>query len=142
MKPSDPYSGFIRVRVAGLYIENSKLLLVKLKSPITSEFIWTPPGGGVNFKETLSEALVREFEEETSLKVSIDHFHNTSELIKDSFHILEFYYVVKKIDGILKLGTDPEHSSEEQLLSDIGFFTKAEIQIMNVKPEFLKNINF
>ena len=89
MKPSDPYSGFIRVRAAGLYIENSKLLLVKLKSPITSEFIWTPPRGGVNFKETLSEALLKEFKEETSLKISIEHVHCTSELMKD-ISILNF----------------------------------------------------
>ena len=46
---------------------------------------------------------------------------------------------VSKISGNVILGFDPEHSKDQQLINDIGFFSQEEIKKMNVKPVFLKN---
>ena len=139
MNQSSQYSGFIRIRVGGLYTENQKLLLIKLTSPISGEDIWIPPGGGVNFKESLEDALIREFDEETSLSIEINDLRFTSELIQNDFHVIEFFFDVSKITGNVILGFDPEHSKDQQLINDIGFFSQEEIKKMNVKPVFLKN---
>lgn len=138
MSQSSQYSGFIRVRVGGLYFEDGKLLLVKLKSPISGEEIWMPPGGGVNFKESLIDALIREFDEETSLKIEVGELRFTSELIEDQFHVIEFFFDVSKLSGEVKLGFDPEHLHDDQLILDIGFFNQEEIKEINIKPDFLK----
>ncbi len=139
MNKNNPYTGFIRIRVAGLYVEDGKLLLVKLRSPISGEDIWIPPGGGVNYKEPLKSALVREFFEESNLKIKVQEVVYTNELIEGDFHVIEFYFKVVKLSGEIALGIDPEHNLNEQLLTEIGFFSKEEMQTMNVKPEYLKS---
>jgi 8-oxo-dGTP diphosphatase len=132
------YAGFIRVRVGGLYLEKGKLLLIRLTSPISGEEIWIPPGGGVDFKESFHEALIREFKEETTLDIAVDKLRFISELIDGEFHVIEFFFDVVKLSGDVNLGYDPEHSENDQLISEIGFFSKEEILEMNVKPAFLK----
>ncbi len=37
-------------------------------------YIWSPPGGGVEFKENVEKALIREFREETHTTIAIDEF--------------------------------------------------------------------
>ncbi len=138
MSNQSRYSGFIRVRVAGIFRENNKILLVKLTSPISGEKIWSPPGGGVEFKETLQQALIREFKEETSLNISVGELKHIRELIEGDFHVYEFFFDVSKIDGTFILGYDPEMDNDQQILEDIGFYSREEINSMNVKPEYLK----
>lgn len=132
------YSGKIRVRVAGLFRENDQLLLVRLRSPISGELIWIPPGGGVNFKESLQDALIREFQEETSLRIEVGQLRHIREMIEKEFHVYEFFFDVFKVGGKVELGSDPEHPEQDQLLDAIGFFSQIEIQQMNTKPEFVK----
>ncbi len=138
MTQANLYSGYIRVRVGGLYLEQDKLLLVKISSPISGEEIWIPPGGGVEFKESLEDALVREFDEETSLKIQVHDLRFTTEIIQDDFHVIEFFFDVSKLNGEVTLGFDPEHSLDQQLISEIGFFSRQEMKNMNVVPKFLK----
>ena len=54
--------------VASPVIYKDKFLLIKrIKEPYIG--LWSLPGGKIEFGETLEEAIVREVEEETSLKV-------------------------------------------------------------------------
>tara|TARA_R110000868_G_scaffold1211_2_gene9325 strand:+ start:47125 stop:47601 length:477 start_codon:yes stop_codon:yes gene_type:complete len=133
------YSDKLRVRVAGLLVEKGKLLLVKLSSPISKRDIWTPPGGGVEFGESIHIALKREFKEETGLGIKIGELAQINELIEDQFHVLEFFFWVAKIDGSLKLGFDPEHNSDDQLLKDLEFVSYTEVKKREVKPDILKS---
>ncbi|MCG8371905.1 MAG: NUDIX hydrolase [Balneolales bacterium] len=135
---TSPHSGFIRVRVGGLLEKNNRVLLVKLMSPITRKETWIPPGGGVEFKESLSQALVREFKEETHLSVQVHELVHLNEILEEDFHVLELYYKVTSPKYDYQLGSDPEHNQKGQILMDIGFFSREEIQKMNVKPDFLK----
>lgn len=136
------YSGKLRIRSCGLLFERDKVLLVELKSPITNEWTWMPPGGGVEFGESLEEALIREFSEETGLKINVQKRVRIHELIKPPIHAIEFYYLVERINGDIKLGADPEMLSQHQLLRDIGFFSKDEIEHLNVQPDFLRKISW
>ena len=139
MSSGSPYSGKLRVRACGLLLKENKLLLVQLKSPVNDTLIWMPPGGGVLFGETLEEAVVREFLEETGLKVEVGELVFVNEMIQEPFHAIEFYFQVDEQGGTAKLGTDPEHEVAEQLIKELGFFSEQEIQKMNIEPEYLKS---
>ncbi|MFD2532633.1 NUDIX domain-containing protein [Gracilimonas halophila] len=136
------YSGKLRVRSCGLLFEKDKILLVELKSPITNQWTWMPPGGGVEFGESLEEALTREFLEETGLKVDVQKQVQIHELIEPPIHAIEFYYLVERMSGDIQLGADPEMLKQHQILRDIGFFSKDEIEDLNIKPDFLRRISW
>lgn len=138
---SSIYSGKLRVRVAGLLVTDRKLLLVKLHSPVSSSDIWTAPGGGVEFGETIEDALKREFNEETGLSILVGDLLHINELIEPPYHAIEFFFKVTKISGHLKLGSDPEHSQDQQLLKEIGFFEKGKLSEIPLKPEALKTLS-
>lgn len=131
------YSGKLRVRVAGLLVEDQKLLLIKLHSPVSNSEIWTPPGGGVEFGETLESALSREFKEETGLDTKMGEMLTVNEFIEPPFHAIEFFFKVEKLSGLLKLGKDPEKTEEDQILKEVRFFDKNELLNLPLKPESL-----
>ena len=135
------YSGKLRVRVAGLLVEDGKLLLIKLHSPVSNSDIWTAPGGGVEFGETMEEALTREFQEETGLRIRVGELLYINELIELPYHAIEFFFKVTKESGHLKLGSDPEHSQNEQILEEVRFFGKDELSEIPLKPEALKTLS-
>ena len=63
MTPAAPVVG-----VGGVVVRDGRVLLVRRgKAPLYGR--WTVPGGTVELGETLEEAVVREMEEETSLRV-------------------------------------------------------------------------
>jgi 8-oxo-dGTP diphosphatase len=135
---SDSYSNRVRTRSCGLLIEKEKVLLVELFSPVTQKWTWIPPGGGVEFGESIEQALIREFKEETNLSVSVAKRLYINEVITESIHAIEFYYLVKRVSGKLKLGNDPEMNESDQILRDVGFFSKQDLEKMEVAPEFIK----
>ncbi len=135
------YTGKLRVRASGLLVEDEKLLLVKLRSPISNDDIWMPPGGGVEFGESIHAALKREYKEETGLSVEVGKLIHINELIDEPFHAIEFFFWVKEIGGVLELGKDPEHAAEFQLLKELQFVSYQELKNRKVKPDFLK-MNF
>lgn len=132
------YSGKLRIRVCGLLVKDEKLLLVRLKSPVTGQQVWLPPGGGVDFGERLEGALIREFREETGLLVEVGNLLHINEIIESGFHAVELYFRVSGQKGEVKLGTDPEHTAADQILEEIGFFSKSEMSEINAVPEFIR----
>lgn len=62
------------------------------------------PGGGLEWGEGLKDCLVREFEEETLMKVRvIQHFYTTDFFQKSAFsdeeQLISVYYLVELIEG-------------------------------------------
>lgn len=132
----------IRVRSCGVLIEDGKLFLVELLSPVTNRWVWIPPGGEVEFGESLEEAVVREFKEETGLNISVDRRLEVNQVINPPIHAIEVYFLVNRKGGEFALGKDPELDSDSQILRNIGFFSKNELLKMNVAPEgLLEKVN-
>jgi 8-oxo-dGTP diphosphatase len=58
------------IRVAGLLVHEGRILMVEQGHG--EERYWLLPGGGVQFGETLADAVRREFAEEISLRVGVN----------------------------------------------------------------------
>ena len=104
-----------RVRVAAIVIRDGEILLVRhLKYGKT---YWLLPGGGVDYGETIEEALVRELKEETNLDVVVDR----PVLMNDSVppdrhrHVLNIYFTARITGGTLL-------SEESTVLKEAKFF--------------------
>jgi len=120
------YQGKVRVRVCGILIQSDRLLLLKHEGIGEDGFLWSPPGGGVEFGERAETTLKREFLEETGLRVDVRKFLFTNEHIDHRHHAIELFFEVVREGGELKLGSDPE--LEEQILTDLRFLSMPDIR--------------
>lgn len=135
--PEGAYRNRVRIRVSGILVKASSILLVRVKSPVTDRFVWMPPGGGLEFGETLHQCLVREFLEETGLNIEAEEFLFINELVKKPYHAVELFYRVRETGGSLKLGIDPEHDSDSQIIHDIQWMPLSSLPNISFSPEKL-----
>ena len=112
----------LRVRVNGVLIEHDKLLMVKHQSLGSAGFLWNVPGGGMEFGQSAEEALQREFEEETGLRIEVCDFLFVHELLMQPLHAMELFFRVKRISGSVTRGTDPE-MDERQIIDEVAFLS-------------------
>jgi 8-oxo-dGTP diphosphatase len=91
--------------VCGLCWRDGKLLMVNHN--IGNTPFWAPPGGGLEYGQTVAQTLVREFQEETNLTVTPGKFAFGCEFIQPPLHALELFYEVEG-HGSLQTGSDPE----------------------------------
>jgi 8-oxo-dGTP diphosphatase len=113
------YSNKLRVRVCGILIENDSILLVRHKNIGEKGILWSPPGGGVEFGTSLKENLIREFKEETGLKIEVCDFLYASEFLNAPLHAIELFFEVKFRNGVLKIGLDPELPLNDQIIEEV-----------------------
>lgn len=121
------FGGKLRIRVSGICIHDSKLLLIKHHGLGSDGELWSPPGGEVHFKESLKVALKREFLEEVNLVIDVREFLCLNEFKSGELHALELFFRVKMIGGELRLGIDPELESNDQILDEVKFVTFEEL---------------
>jgi len=108
----------LRIRVAGFLLnEKNELLLVKHQKH--GREYWLLPGGGVEYGETLKQALDREFVAEVVLKEKVQNIV----LVHDSIHpggdrhIVNIYFKIKakKVKKIT--------ANSDNILKEAGFFS-------------------
>lgn len=116
----------IRTRVCGFCWRGESLLLINHNLYPGHDF-WAPPGGGLEFGQTAQEALVREFEEETRLKIAVGPFRCVAEFVNPPLHAIELFFEVENKGGEPKAGYDPELPAGNQLIKEIRFMPWAEI---------------
>lgn len=126
----DAFAGRVRSRVCGITIINNSILLINHKGLNEQNEWWAPPGGGVMLGETLSQALIREFKEETGLCIKVNHFQFITEYIQDPLHAIELFFQVDVIEGELKTGVDPELSLDKQSINEVKYVTFEELAII------------
>ena len=117
------YGEKIRVRVCGLCWQDGQLLMVNHRG-VTEGPFWAPPGGGLEFGESLEERLQTEFLEETGLTVSVGEFQFGCEFIARPLHAIELFFRVTIRDGELKKGQDPEMP----IIDEVRFMSAAELR--------------
>jgi len=98
------------VGVGGVVVRDGRVLLIRRgKPPLYGR--WVVPGGTVELGETLEEALVREMEEETSLRVEpievltvFDRIERDGERVV--YHYVIVDYLCRWLSGEAKAGSD------------------------------------
>lgn len=92
----------MRVRAGAVLIENGKVALIERLRAGKHYFVF--PGGGVDEGETPEQAAVREMEEETGLRVTVQR-----KLAEIYFGLSEqVYYLVDRLGGEFGTGTGVE----------------------------------
>lgn len=125
------------VRVIILDKEN-RILMVKQHHD--EKDIWMVPGGGIEEGESSMAAAVREMKEETGLDVEIDRLiWHTEEVSARGQRFVNFFMGRIK-GGELTLGADPEFDNEHQVLREVRFMSREEIeQVEHLYPEYLRD---
>ncbi|OKL41655.1 NUDIX domain-containing protein [Pontibacter flavimaris] len=122
------YADKLRVRVCGICIQDDKLLLIRHGKTIGNSAFWAPPGGGLQYGESMQECLKREFEEETGLQVKVKRFLFVNEFLQEPLHAVEFFFEVNILGGSMETGSDPEADADNQLIEHLQWLTVKEIQ--------------
>lgn len=111
----------------GILIEDQSILLVKHTGLGEKGYLWSPPGGGMEYGFSTEENLKREFLEETGLEIEAKEFLFTCELLEPPFHAIELFFRVKATGGILMKGQDPELSDKDQIIKEVRFMSLKEV---------------
>ncbi len=133
------YSGKLRIRVCGICQQDNQLLLIRHKPFAQNKNgLWSLPGGGLQYGETLQMGLKREFKEETGLEVEVGDFLFMHEFIALPLHALEIFFAVTVTGGILATGYDPELELQNQLIAEVAF--KSLPAIKEIPPNQLHQV--
>ena len=128
------WTGGVRVIVLD---EENRILMVKHDHP--ERTVWMVPGGGIEEGESSAQAAVREVLEETGLEVAISGLIWHVEEVSERGQRFVNFFRAKVTGGELKLGHDPELPDADQVLADIRFMSRKEVQKReNLYPEFLR----
>ena len=134
----EKFGNRLRVRVCGILVEHDRILLVKHRAIGKNGVLWAPPGGGMNFGENTETNLIREFKEETGLTVKVEQFLFTHEFLRPPLHAIELFFKVRRINGILKIGSDPEMNKDEQIIEQVSFLDID--QLKKIQHDSLHNL--
>ena len=100
------------VGVGGVVVRDGRVLLIRRgKPPLLGR--WMIPGGTVELGETLAEALVREMEEETGVRVAPGQVLTVAEQIARqegsvSHHFVIIDYLCAWVSGEARAGSDAQ----------------------------------
>ena len=126
-----------RLAVRGLLLHEHKLLLVNAYPGKQSD-LWCAPGGGVEPGQSLPDNLIREFHEETGLRVTVgapvlvNEFHDPG----SGFHQVDVYFRCSaQAAEIPDNWIDPEG-----VVHSRRFVTRQELLTLRVKPDSLADI--
>ena len=97
-----------KVGVAGILLRPDGRVLLGRRTNKPGFHQWAFPGGKVEFQETLKEALVREFLEETGISVCVQQLAYVAEILDDALgvHYIVLDYLVTAEDWSGTPGTD------------------------------------
>ncbi len=128
----DAMSDSIRVRVCLAVVDNGKILLVPHYETDAAAVQWVVPGGEVAFGESLKEAAVREFFEETGLRAEITGLLDVSEVIlpERPYHSITVSFSGCVTDGELR--SESDHPYGEKVPR---WFSTTDVRVVKYHPE-------
>lgn len=133
------------VRVTGILVENSQMLIVKQKLSEARE--WSLPGGRLERGETLAWALKREFKEETGLDVQVEKLLYLCDVDASSRTILHITFLVTRTGGEIILPTNeydenPIHDVKFVPIDELTDYGFSELFVQLAKQGFPKQGNY
>ena len=123
------------ISAAALITRQQRLLLVNHREHGRYDF-WVPPGGKLQGDESIFDCAQRETMEETGLSVVLDRIVYIAEYAEQGYHFCKFFIRCKRFDGNLTLANK---EPEETFLANARFFSKADMEGIDVRPAILKD---
>lgn len=117
-----------RIRVAPVILQGDSILLVRhVKKGKT---YWLLPGGGVEYGESLGDALIREVKEEAGLDIAPGALILANDSIPPDAHrhVVNLYFTATITGGELAIGTDDN-------LAELRFVPLAELESLEFYPD-------
>lgn len=135
MSEAEPTRQVTRVAAYALCLDgDGRILLSRLTYPEIKAGHWTLPGGGIDFGESPTEAVLRELTEETGLTGKVESLAGVESWVRrglvtgsvgDEFHAIQVIYHVRVTGGTL---TDEVEGSTDAA----AWFTRAELAEIQV----------
>jgi ADP-ribose pyrophosphatase YjhB (NUDIX family) len=130
-----------RIGCYGVITNDSKILLCRLCGPLIHAGRWTLPGGGMEFGETLEQAVMREVFEETGLNVTVgrlmSHGSRVWENEKETLHSFQFLFTADIQSGTLTHETNGTTDLVEWVEIN-GITDENSVDIVHRALEYLK----
>ena len=122
-----------RIRVAAIVLRGDALLLARHQKE--QKTYWVLPGGGVEYGESLADALVREVKEETNIEVRAGRLVMANDSIPPDRHrhIVNLYFMAEIVGGVLALGSDKR-------LVEVRFVPLAEVPDLVFVPDMREEL--
>ncbi len=122
-----------RIRVAAVIIQDRRILLIRHQK--TQGTYWLLPGGGVDYGETLPQALTREVKEETGLDIKVGQLLFVSDAIEPNLkrHIVNIFFQATVHNGEVKLG-------EEEVLREVKFCDLSSLSNLTLFPNIKEEL--
>ncbi len=119
--------------------EDDKILMVRQQHE--GRDIWMVPGGAIEEGENSYEAAVREVWEETGLEISVGRLiWHMEQVMPQGEQRFVNYFEGRVTGGQMELGMDPELDDGEQVLREVRFMSKEEIEAVDaLHPPCLKD---
>lgn len=118
--------------------DENRMLLVKQNHE--GRDIWMVPGGGIEDGESAASAAVREVKEETGLDIEVGRLIWHVEEVSQRGQRFVNFFLGKVTGGNLELGEDPEFDENHQVLREVKFISREEMQdVSRLYPEYLRD---
>jgi mutator protein MutT len=128
MNPTAPSVG-----VGGVVVRDGRALLVRRgKEPLYGR--WVVPGGTVELGETLEEALVREMEEETGLRIEPVEVLTVVDRIDRDGERVAYHYVI--VDYLCRWLSGEAEAASDAL--EVAWASAAELPRYDLPPKALQ----
>ncbi len=127
------------IGVRAIIKDGDSVIMVSHKEKAHGHFLLFP-GGGVEKGESIFQAVEREVREETHLFVEAKKILYLREVTYKGGFGIEIYVLCALVDGELKLGHDPEHAKNNQVLVGVERIPISELNRYDWKPEELRDL--
>ena len=93
----------LRLSAGGIVIDGGSLLLVRHGSTVHGQDFLVAPGGGVEWDESVTHAVVRETREETGLDVHPGKMLFVEDMVSSRKRVVKFWFLCSVVGGELSV---------------------------------------